>query len=269
MRAMRLDAPAPARAWLAYGGIVILLAHWLLSGYPATSDADNFWQVDPFDPYPEPWGGPNAFVYSPAFAQLISPLTLLPWEIFYKVWQAIGLAALAYLLTPAGAAVALLLPFIRSDIDGGQIHLWLAVVMVSLHPASWALGLLTKVTPGVGLLWYVGRREWRQVWSALLITALIVAVSMFIDYGAWMAWIRLLIESSTMRMSNMAFSEWPALFRLPIAAGFTVMAAWRNRPAALPLIICFALPAIWPASLALVAAVPRLLYRHSDRTLAR
>ena len=152
-------------------GMAALIAYWIWSGYPASSDADNFWRVDPRHPYGEPWGGPLAFVYSPAFAEVIGPLTRLPWEAFYKVWQGIALVGLAWLLTPIGAAAALLLPFVRADVSGGQIHLWLAVMLaVSVrHPGALSFGLLTKVTPGVSLLWYVARAEWRSLGLALRI----------------------------------------------------------------------------------------------------
>jgi hypothetical protein len=66
-------------------------------------------------------------------------------------------------------------------------------------------------------------------------------------------------------MGNLAWSEWPALFRVPIAAGLVVMAAWRNRPAALPIILCFALPAIWPGALSMVLAAHRTQIRSGLR----
>jgi len=243
-----------------------LAAYWIWSGYPASSDADNFWRVDPRNPYAEPWGGPLAFVYSPAFAEAIGPLTRLPWEFFYKVWQGIALVALAWLVTPIGAVVALLLPFVRADVSGGQIHLWLAVMLaVSVrHPGALSFGLLTKVTPGVSLLWYAARAEWRNLGLALGVTGLIVAVSFAFNPAAWVQWVTLLTESSTRHMTNIAVSEWPVVFRLPIAAGLIVMASWRNRPGAVPLIVCFCLPAIWPSSLALIAAMPRMMRRSAE-----
>ena len=69
----------------------------------------------------------------------------------------------------------------------------------------------------------------------------------------------LLGASSIRHVENFAISERPVLYRLPIAAGLVVLAAWRNRPAALPVIVCFALPAIWLGSLVLLAAIPRVV----------
>ena len=56
------------------------------------------------------------------------------------------------------------------------------------YPAAWSLILLTKVTPGIGLLWFAVRREWRSLAIALGATAVIAAVSLAIDPRAWFEW---------------------------------------------------------------------------------
>jgi hypothetical protein len=239
-------------------GMSVLVAYWSL--LPTIGgDAATFWALDLADPYGERWGGTLAYVYSPAFAQLISPLTQLPYDAFYKVWTAISVTALAWVLTPAGAAVALLIPFVRMEIESGQVHLWLAVMCaIGLrHPQAWSFGLLTKVTPGVGLLWFAARREWAALRVAALATLALVGVSALVHPSAWVDWLGLLVQSGTLHMDNLAWSEWPAAYRLPLAAGLVVVAGWRDRPAALPMIVCFALPAIWPWAVAMLAASVR------------
>ena len=42
-----------------------------------------------------------------------------------------------------------------------------AIVLGFRWPFTWAFVLLTKVTPGVGLLWFAVRREWRSLAIAL------------------------------------------------------------------------------------------------------
>jgi hypothetical protein len=54
--------------------------------------------------------------------------------------------------------------------------------------------LLTKVTPGIGLLWFVARREWRNLAIALGATALVVGVSFAIAPGLWFDWPRSILE---------------------------------------------------------------------------
>lgn len=243
--------------WL---GFAVLVAYFVVTPVPGGSDAHNYYALDLTDPYRNRWADFESFVYSPAFGQLIYPATLLPIEAFYKLFQAISLGSLAWLLGPIGAALALIIPYTRSELASGQIHLVLAVMCVvgMRYPSAWAFGLLTKVTPGVGLLYFAARREWGKVGQALLMTAVIVVVSALALPEAWVGWIDLLAESSTRTVQMFALNEWPAAFRLPLAAGLAVMAGWRGRPAAIPVIACFALPAIWPGALTMLAAVPRL-----------
>ena len=68
---------------------------------------------------------------------------------------------------------------VSQEILIGNIHLLLAaaIVLGFRWPGTWAFVLLTKVTPGVGLLWFAVRREWRSLGIALGATAAIVAVS--------------------------------------------------------------------------------------------
>jgi hypothetical protein len=70
---------------------------------------------------------------------------------------------------------AIMLPPIADEITLGNIHAFmgLAVIAGLRWPGFWAFMLLTKVTPGVGLLWFVFRREWRSLAIAIGVTAAI------------------------------------------------------------------------------------------------
>src|SRR4029453_16027075 len=120
----------------------------------------------------------GAYLYSPAFAQLLAPLTWLPLNVFTAIWTGINCAALWYLLRRWSLPSLLFLP-IPFEIISGNVHLLYAVAIVAgfRYPVTWALMLLTKVTPGVGLLWFLVRREWRALAIAIGLTAAIVAVS--------------------------------------------------------------------------------------------
>ena len=52
------------------------------------------------------------------------------------------------------------------------------------YPAMWAIPLLTKIGPGIGILWFVVRRDWRSLGIALGTTAAIAGVSFLIDPGS-------------------------------------------------------------------------------------
>src|SRR4029453_17633489 len=122
---------------------------------------------------------PIAYVYSPAFLQLVTPLTQLPWQAFMAAWTAILLAAVRFLTGPRLLAAGLLFPFTAMEVAGGNVSLLMAaaIVMGFRWPAAWAIVLLTKITPGMGLLWFAVRGEWRALVIALGATAAIVAVS--------------------------------------------------------------------------------------------
>ena len=114
----------------------------------------------------------GAYLYSPAFAQLIRPLTILPWPIFVTIWTAFNLAIVWWLLGRWSLPAMLFLP-IPFEIVSGNVHLMYAAAIVLGFRASftWALPILTKVTPGIGLAWFAVRREWRQLGLALGVTA--------------------------------------------------------------------------------------------------
>ena len=78
-----------------------------------------------------------------------------------------------------------------AELVGGNISLLLAVVIVVgfRGPPPGRLILLTKVTPGIGLLWFAVRREWRNLGIALGATVVVIAVSTAIDAGAWPEWV--------------------------------------------------------------------------------
>lgn len=253
----------PAMRWHALmfvAGAFVLVAVWMLMPADPSTDTTDYYLLDLARPYANDWGATHAFVYSPAYALALDPLTNLPFELFFRVILGVNLLALAWLVGPAWAAVALLLPPLQEELSNSQIHILIAssVVLMVKYPGWWAFTLLSKVTPGVTILWFVARREWRHLGIAVALTAVIVAGSALLMPQAWADWIALLTTSSTRTISNFALNEWPAVFRLPIAAGLTIMAGWRNRPAALPVIACFALPAIWVGALSMLLAVPRL-----------
>src|SRR3954465_5664722 len=134
------------------------------------------------------WTTTGAYVYSPAFLQVIAPLKVLPWVAFLGVWTAILMVAVRYLTGRRLFAIGILLA--TAELAGGNISLLLAAAIVVgfRWPAAWALILLTKVSPGIGLLWFAVRREWRNLGIAFAATAAVIAVSVVIKPGAWLEW---------------------------------------------------------------------------------
>jgi hypothetical protein len=239
--------------------IAYLVLRWYLlltSDDPIlAADAYTYWGAPYSDPYPGPQLGlPGAYLYSPAFLQALAPLRLLPWEVFHAVWAAAGFAALVFLIGPMGSAIAVTaLPFVFRDLLIGNIHLMLGVAIVVgiRSPAAWAFPLLTKVTPGVGLLWFAGRREWRKVVVGGAVTALIAGVSFALSPDLWLDWVTRL-RGDTQRAGDVYVTLIGV--RLAVAAAIVVYAGSRGRAWLVPIAVVLALPILWPDSLAILLA---------------
>jgi hypothetical protein len=202
----------------------------------------------------------GAYLYSPAFAQLLTPLVWLPLAVFSAAWTALNSATLWFLLRRWALPSLLFVP-IAFEIVSGNVHLlYAAAIVVGFRwPAAWALMWLTKVTPGIGILWFLVRREWRSFAIAAGATAAIAAVSFVLDGAQWARWVDLL--------RGEAGGTAPAAFQtvgwyVPIALGprlvgaavLVAIAAWTDRRWLLPVAVVVAMPVIWLNSLAVLAA---------------
>ena len=131
-------------------------------------------------PYQTGVGGLGAFNYSPPIAWLFGPFGALEWLTFLWLWLALLVGNIIW-LGGRGVRVVWLLAFppVALELYHGNIHLWIAaaIALGFRYPWTWGFVLLTKVTPGVGLLWFAVRREWRALGIALGVTGVIVAVS--------------------------------------------------------------------------------------------
>jgi hypothetical protein len=161
------------------------------------------------------------------------------------------------LLVLAGPVLfVLVLPLAFFEIWGGNIHLLLALAIVLgfRWPQAWAFVILTKVTPGIGVLWFAVRKEWRSLGLALGATALIVAVSWLVAPGMWASWFDLLIRDSgnPPPPGSIGISLWA---RLPIAALIIVFAAHTDRRWLVPVGCLLAMPVLWWGSLSMLIAV--------------
>jgi hypothetical protein len=221
-------------------------------------DAHAYWAARAPNLYDALPGTPLAFLYSPAFAQAIAPLQWLPEQVFVFGWL-VGIAvAMAWLAGPRLLPFALLLAY--SDLQSANVHTFLAVaILVGFrYPAAWAGVVLTKVTPGIGLVWFLRRREWRSLAIALLATAVIAAISFVADQRSWFDWIALLQRSAAAPAINLSALT-PLWLRILVAALIAWWGAGRDAKWTVPVAAMVALPVIWPASLAVLLAIVPLL----------
>jgi hypothetical protein len=213
----------------------------------------------------------GAYLYSPAFAQLLAPLVVvLPVAVFTALWTAINFAALWWLVGRLALPSLLFLP-ISFEIISGNVHLLYAVAIVAgfRYPATWALMFLTKVTPGVGVLWFGVRREWRSFAIALGATAAIVAASVVLDRSAWEQWIGILrTDLSGAGQASFSTVGWylgvPLVPRLAAAIVIVAYAARTDRRWLAPVAVVLSLPVLWLNGLAILAAVVPLLKVRED-----
>jgi hypothetical protein len=238
-------------------------------------DAYAYWTTRAGDFYAAAQTGQiGAYLYSPAFAQALAPLVWLPVAVFTAFWTAINCAALWWLLGRLALPSLLFLP-IPFEIISGNVHLLYAVAIVAgfRYPVSWALMVLTKVTRGVGILWFLVRREWRAFLLAIGVTAAISAVSFLLDRASWVTWMHLLqTDLSGAGQASFQTLGWyvpvPLLPRLVGAAGLVGFAAWTNRRWLVPVAVVLALPVVWLNGLAVLAAVVPLWRERSAAATA-
>jgi hypothetical protein len=224
-------------------------------------DAFAYWEAArEVDPYGRPvLGAPVAYYYSPVFLQALGPLFALSFPIFLAIWYGLSAASLVA-VARAWLPVAVVVGFVPLEILRGNIETMMALALVAgfRWPAAWAFILLTKVTPGIGLLYFVGRRDWRSLAIAIGATAAIVAVSFALAPTQWFAWGSSLIANTGVNIDWPYFPV-PLFARLPIAAALALLAGVRDWRWLVPVASTLAMPALWPVNLTLLVAIFPLL----------
>jgi hypothetical protein len=221
-------------------------------------DAFAYWAVDPSAPYQAGVGGLGAFNYTPPIARLFGPFGALEWYSFLWIWTALLLGNVIW-LGRRGIRVIWLLAFppVALELYHGNIHLWIAaaIALGFRYPWTWAFVLLTKVTPGTGLLWFAIRREWRPLGIAVGVTGVIVAASLVYEPNLWREWIDFI--GSTPEGGSVAQFQIPIplWLRLPAAFALVVWGALKDRRWTVPVAATFALPVLWVSGFAICAAL--------------
>jgi hypothetical protein len=204
----------------------------------------------------------DAFLYSPAFAQVIWPLTLLPWLAFGILWSTAATLAFLHLFRPLGWrwAVPLTACCLPEILTGNVFWVLALVAAYGLRwPALWAVPLLTKLTPALGPIWFLTRREWRSLGISVAATVLVLAVSALVSPHEWTAWVRFLRDHDQMASASLGLPGVPPPWvRIPLAVTLTVWAALTNRRWGLPAAMVLATPVFGVAALTILAAIPRL-----------
>ena len=216
-------------------------------------DARAYWQIDLANPYANSGVGDiSTYLYSPAFAQIMAPFGALPFPVFFSLWTAVSVAILVWLVRPWPWAVPILILPIIYELCVGNVHFLIAaaIVLGFRFPSTWALPILTKITPGVGVGWFLVRREWRAFAIAVGTTAAIAGVSFLLNPQAWEAWIAFLLDSPGRSQL--------LVLRLAVATVLVAVGAMTGRRWLVPVAVWISLPVIWINSWVILLAVIRL-----------
>jgi len=216
-------------------------------------DARAYWQIDLANPYANSGVGDiSTYLYSPAFAQVMAPFGALPFPVFFALWTAVAVAILVWLVRPWPWAVPILILPIIYELCVGNVHFLIAaaIVLGFRFPSTWALPILTKITPGVGVGWFLVRREWRAFAIAVGTTAAIAGVSFLLNPQAWEAWIAFLLDSPGRSQL--------LVLRLAVATVLVAVGAMTGRRWLVPVAVWISLPVIWINSWVILLAVIRL-----------
>ena len=196
-------------------------------------DAIMYWRGFLDEPY---WLGAGQYVYPPPMTQLIEPFRWIGWPVFIVGWTTLIWASLGYV---AGrfAPLVLLAAVIQnpSTVAGaeaafiGNVTLPMAAAIVAgmKHPALWAVPLLTKITPGVGVIWFAFRGEWRRFGIAVGATVAIAIGSFVLLPSSWSQFAALAVDNANLRTNGGMVIVGPPLWTRLVAA--VLLIAWGAR----------------------------------------
>jgi hypothetical protein len=232
-------------------------------------DAYAYWAIDLNDLYGRSIANTSdlgAFRYTPAVGQLFAPFHLVPWELFLAIWTAALVAALIWLV---GRSWLILLAFppVPLELYHGNVHLLMAVAIVVgfRYPIAWAFIVLTKVSPGVGALWFAFRGEWRKFAIAVGGTVAIAAISFLIAPNLWREYTSTMVDNLAYDPGHPYPVPIPVPIRMVISAAVVWWGARTDRRWVVPIAVTLSLPIIWFHGLAiLVACIP--LWREDRRS---
>jgi hypothetical protein len=223
-------------------------------------DALSYYLYSIDNPYWLAHGTMGSFVYSPIAARLFQFDALLPFWQFLWLWLALLVGTVLWLGGRRRWLWILAFPPVALELYHGNVHLLIAaaIALGFRYPVAWAFVLVTKVTPGIGLLWFAVRREWRNLAIAVGVTAALVALSLAFDFRLWQQWIERDLLVSFATPPSQPQLAIPLLLRLPAAAALVVWGARTDRKWTVPMAAAIAMPVLWISAFAVLAALPAL-----------
>ena len=266
-----------ARTLLAIAGVSALVAFVVavIASGPARSpfaldgfgfDSASYWGLrSPLYPGPGTDDGYGFYRYSPVFMPVMMLFGALPWPVFAVSWIGIQAAAFVWLAGDHRWQALAFVP-VLFELYLGNIHLLLAVAVVLgfRWPAAWAFVLLTKITPGIGLLWFALRREWRSLAIALGATLAVTMIGVLVAPQVWADWYQSLRVTGPAVGSNQVAVPLP--LRLVAAALVVTWGARTDRPWTVVVAATLGLATLWYHGLAMLMGIVALESGQPERT---
>lgn len=254
--ARRVPWTVALRQSLILVGLITAVLAWLwVLSFGTSTDSFAYWSVDLANPWLRSVGDYAAFTYSPVVALAFAPFHAIPYPVFFFAWTTLLVVVALWLVPPVLWAPAFVL--LLGELHAGNVHILMAgAIVLGLTKSGgwWAMPILLKVTPGVGLLWHLIRREWRPLGIAALVTGTLVALSLLIAPALWGQWFAFLVDNVGGPTSGGYRIEIAVLVRLPVAVAIAAYAAWSDRRWLVPIACAVALPVLW------IAAVPAFVF---------
>ncbi len=232
-------------------------------------DTRSYWGFPRTPLYPGPGtdDGYGFYRYSPAFVPFLVLASAVPWSVFAVGWIAMLVGVYIWMAGDDKWPLLVFVP-VLFEFYLGNIHLLLAlaVVLGFRWPATWSFVLLTKITPGVGLWWFVVRREWRSLAIALGVTGAIVLAGVLVSPGVWRDWYLSLTVTGPATGSNQVSIPLPV--RLLVALVLVTWGARTDRRWTVVVATTLALPTLWFHGLAMLVGVVALRHGQPERLAA-
>lgn len=250
-------------------------------------DTDTFWSAAHTSQiYGETWGiDGSRYVYPPVLAQI---LAIIPWPHFLLAWTLLVWVALWYaarewflLVVLVGASsiavfgwtAPLAHPLLLTGVGNPQSIIAAICVVGLRRPELWAFSILTKLAPGIGLLWFAVRGEWKRLTVAIGATAAVAATSFALDPELWRAFGRFAVANAGATSPEPVLPI-PFVLRVSMSAAIVVWGARTGRTWTVPLAVGWSAVAlyqwsyltVWVAALPLAAGHARDHRRVSART---
>ena len=160
--------------------------------------------------------------YSPWFAWLWTPLTLLPRLLVEVWWSIVLLAASGLAIWPlarrgAWLAVAFFLPILIGISSGGNVHaLLIAALVLGVERRSGPLWIgiaaSLKLFPILFVLTYLGRRQWLRATLACAVAGLLLAPYLLYDLSNYV----------TTAGGAALLWDWPVVYAVAVMAAIVV-----------------------------------------------